>query len=669
MFRFTRGLWASPISIIISGIAFAADPAGVQIDEIIVSASPINQTRFDIVQGTSILSGADLADALKGSLGETLAKQPGITSSFFGPFASRPIIRGFDGDRIRILFDGIGSIDASSVSPDHQVGGDAAGAERIEVLRGPSTLLYGSSAVGGVVNIIDGRIPDEVPAKGYAGSTSGGYGSNAREGFANGALNVAVGDNFVVHGDGGWRSNKNYGVKGFSGVEAEGEGIRGRVPNSDGETSHVTGGFSYLWDHGVLGAAVERFDSNYGSPSEPGLVADEPGEDPAAVRIDLRQTRVDGKGEVRDLTGFMTSAQFRFAYGDYEHAELEGAEIGTVFSNEGWEGRIEATHAALGNMEGTFGVQVRRRDFSAVGEEAFVPQTTTKEAAVFMMEQAEFGPVRLEGGVRVQRTSVNNPAAALKRSFTSLALSAGAGYEFLSNTLIGTTLSWTERPPTAEELFSNGPHLATNQFEVGNDRLGQEDALNLEITLKRQVGVLTGSVSVYTTWYDDFISSQQTGNEVDGIPEFRYEATKARYSGFEAEVGWSIFQSADFNLAMDGKIDVVRATDSAAHQPLPRIPPWQYLVGIDARWRQVAGRLEVQGAGRQHRVAPLETSTSGYTFLNAQVAYEWESDPNLRFVIQGQNLTNVFARPHTSFIKDVAPLPGREVRFYVQATF
>ncbi len=669
MFRFISGLWAAPISLLISSVTFAADQSGVQIDEIIVSASPINQTRFDIVQGTSVLSGSDLADALKGSLGETLAKQPGITSTFFGPFASRPIIRGFDGDRIRILFDGIGSIDASSVSPDHQVGGDAASADRIEVLRGPSTLLYGSSAVGGVVNIIDGRIPDEMPSRGYKGSASGGYGTNAREGFVNGALDVAVGDNFVVHGDAGWRKKEDYGVKGFSGEDAADAGIRGRVPNSDGETSHVTGGFAYLWDHGLLGAAVERFDSNYGSPSEPGLFAEEPGEDPAAVRIDLKQMRVDGKGELRDLGGFIASVRVRFTYGDYEHKELEGAETGTVFSNEGWEGRLEATHAALGLMEGTFGLQLRHRDFSAIGEEAFVPQTTTDEAAVFLMEQAELGPVRLEGGVRVQRTNVNNPAVGTERKFTSLALSAGAGYEFLPDTLLGATLSWTERPPTAEELFSNGPHLATNQFEVGNDRLGHEDALNLEVTLKRQAGPLTGSVSVYTTWYDNFIFSRETGAEIDEIPEFRYEATKARYSGFEAELGWQIFQSRDFNLAMDGKIDVIRATDTSAHRPLSRIPPWQYLVGIDAGWRHITGRLEVQGAGRQDRVAPLETSTRGYTFLNAQIAYQLESDPNLRFVIQGQNLTNVFARPHTSFIKDVSPLPGRDVRFFVQATF
>jgi iron complex outermembrane recepter protein len=669
MFRILSGLGAVSLSLISSGTAFSADQPRVQIDEIVVSASPINQNRFDIVQGTSVLSGSDLDDALKGSIGETLAKQAGITSTFFGSFASRPIIRGFDGDRIRILFDGIGSIDASSVSPDHQVGGDAAAAERIEVLRGPSTLLYGSSAVGGVVNIIDGRIPDEIPGKGYAGTVSGGYGTNAREGFANGAFDVAVGDNFVVHGDGGWRSSKSYSVDGFSGEDAESAGIRGRVPNSDGETSHVTGGFSYIWDQGVFGTAVERFNSNYGSPSEPGLFAEDTSEEPAAVRIDINQTRIDGKGELRNVNSFLTSARLRFAYGDYEHTELEGDETGTVFSNEGWEGRVEFTHIPIGSIEGTFGTQFRHRDFSAVGEEAFVPPTTTKEAAVFLMEQAEIGPIRLEGGARVQRTSVSNPAASIKRTFTSVAFSAGAGYEFLTDTLIGTTLSWTERPPTAEELFSDGPHLATNQFEIGNTGLGHEDALNLEVTLRRQAGSFAGSLSIYTTWYDNFIFSRSTGNEVDGIPEFQYEATKARYSGFEADFSWQAVQTADFNLVVDGNIDYIRATNTAANQPLPRIPPWQYLVGIDTEWRQVSARIEVQGAGKQGRVAPLESSTSGYTFLNAQMAYQFDSEPYFRFVVQGQNLTNTFARPHTSFIKGVAPLPGWDVRFYVQATF
>ncbi len=701
MFRYKCSLWAAPISLIISSATFAADQTSVQIDEIIVSASPINQNRFDIVQGTSVLSGSDLADALKGSLGETLAKQPGITSTFFGPFSSRPIIRGFDGDRIRILFDGIGSIDASSVSPDHQVGGDGATAERIEVLRGPSTLLYGSSAVGGVVNIIDGRIPSEVPDNGYAGSATAGYATNAREGFVNGSADIAIGDNFVVHADGGWRKSQDYRIKGFASApgedehdhedeehegeeahehEHEEEQVEGIVANSGGETSDVTGGFSYIWDRGLFGASVSRFDSLYGSPAPHGHHHEEEhegdeeeeehhDEEGEAVRIDLKQTRVDAKGELTQLSGFISGAKVRFSYADYEHTELEGDEIGTVFSNEGWEGRLELIHAPLGVLTGAFGMQYRDRKFSAVGEEAFVPPTDSDQLAGFLVEGAEIGPWRFEGGARIEHTRIRVPSAAASESFTTYALSGAASFGFTEGTRAGVSVAWTERPPTAEELFSNGPHLATNQFEVGDPSLGIEEAVSVEASLRHRSGPFSGSVGVYATWYDNYIYSLATGAEEDELPIFQYRASEAKFTGFELEASWQILARQDFALSIDGVLDYVRATDTGSGQPLPRIPPLEYLLGVDAAWREWSGRIEIEGSVGQSRTALLETSTGAYTFLNAQLAYQPAALDGVRFVVQGQNLTDSSARPHTSFIKDVAPLPGRDVRFYVQATF
>lgn len=681
MFRFTTGLSAASILLIANSAVQAQEQTDIHIDEIIVSASPINRDRFKIVQGTSVLSGRNLADALQGSIGETLATQPGITSTFFGPFASRPIIRGFGGDRIRVLFDGIGSIDASSVSPDHQVGGDADNAERIEVLRGPSTLLYGSSAVGGVINIIDGRIPDEVPDDGYEGSVSGGYGTNARQGFASGALDVALGDNFIVHADGGWRKSKDYRIKGFASEEAEEEGILGRVENSGGETSNITGGFAYIWDDGLFGASVSHFDSLYGSPAAHGHEEDEEdheegeeeheeeGHDEELVSIDLKQTRVDVKGELRGLNRFITSAKLRFSYGDYKHTELEGDEIGTVFTNEGWEGRVEALHAPLGKFTGAFGIQYRDREFAAVGEEAFVPPTDTRQVAGFLVENAEFGPWRVEGGVRAEHTKISVPSISDSRSFTSYAVSGSTSYALNSATRAGVSVSWTERPPTAEELFSNGPHLATNQFEVGDSSLGVEDAVNLEASLRYRTDVFSGSVSAYSTWYDRFIFSEATGQLEDELPIFQYRAVDARFTGIEVEAQWLIFQQADLNISIDGALDYVRATDTTNDRPLPRVPALEYVAGIDADWKQISTRLELEGAAGQSRVAPLETSTGAYTFLNARIAYEVPQLRDVRFVIRGRNLTNSSARPHTSFVKDVAPLPGRDIRFYVQARF
>lgn len=636
--------------------AAAADNNPLHIDEIIITASPLARDRFDVVQGTSVLTGDELAAALKPSIGETLASEPGVTSTFFGPYASRPIIRGFDGDRIRILFDGIGAIDASSVSPDHQTAGDAAGAERIEVLRGPATLLYGSSAIGGVVNIIDGRIPSEVPANGYHGHLMGGYGSNAAERFVNGGTEVNVTDGLMLHADGGWRKTGDYKVPGFAGPAAQADGIEGRVRNSDGRTAHGTGGASYVFEDGVLGAAVERFASNYGSPAEDD------------VRLDMKQTRVDLKGEFRDLGEVVTTVRVRGAYGDYRHQELEGDAIGTTFTNRGWEGRIEAMHAPLGPISGIFGVQYRNRDFAAVGDEAFTPASKTRQFAGFLLESAAIGPIKLEGGGRVEGTRIlleDNT----RRAFTSGAFSGSAAYEFAGETLIGVTASWTQRAPTAEELFSEGPHLATDQFERGNPDLGQEHATNIEVTFKRNAGPLTGSLGLYRTWFDNYVFAERTGEEEDGLPVFAFAATKARFTGLESEVALSVLHDAHYALSFDAGLDFVRATNVTAGEPLPRTPPLRYRLGTDMRWTIVEGRVEVTGSADQNRISPFETATDGFTFLNARVGISPFADRDVQIVLQAQNLTDAAARPHTSFLKDAAPMPGRDIRLYLRASF
>lgn len=662
---------AATYSIPATAQSAAPEENALHIDEIFITGSPLGRDRFDVVQGTSVLTGDRLASALRPSIGETLSSQPGVTSTFFGPYASRPIIRGFDGDRIRVLFDGIGSIDASSVSPDHQTAGDSMGAERIEVLRGPATLLYGTSAIGGVVNIIDGRIPQEVPARGYHGHAIGGYGTNANERFVSGGADVKSANGLMIHADGSWRKTGDYSVPGYASEDAEEEGIHGRVENTDGRTASAVGGASYIWENGVIGAAVQRFTSNYGVAGhhhhEEGAEEEVPHEE-TLVRIDLKQTRVDLKGEVRDLGSFITTVRARAAFGDYQHQEIEGADVGTTFTNEGWEGRLEAMHAPLGPLNGIFGIQYRTRDFAAIGDEAFTPPSDTSHVAGFLLESAVMGPWLLEAGGRIEGTRIALPDGS-RRQFTSSAASGSVAYEFATDTLIGATISWTERPPTAEELFSEGPHLATNQFERGNPALGEEQAVNLEVTLRRGVGPVTGSISLYRTWYDRFIFAQQTGAEIDELPVFQFTAVEARFQGIESEVTLQAIDEATYGLAFDAGLDVVRATNVTAGEPLPRIPPFRYRFGVEARWQMLDGRIEVAGAAAQNRISPLETSTDGYTFLNARLGYKPFEDQDVQFVLQAQNLTNASGRPHTSFLKDIAPLPGRDVRLYLRVSY
>lgn len=544
-------------------------------------------------------------------------------------------------------------------------------------MRGPATLLYGTSAIGGVVNIIDGRIPLERPERGYHGHLLGGYASNAEERFASGGADIDIAGGLMIHADGSWRKTDDYQIDGFASPEAEEEGVEDRVENTSGRTTSGVGGLSYIWENGVLGASVQRFTSNYGVPGhhhhhEEGEEGEEQEEEvpheETLVRVDLEQTRVDLKGELTDLGSFVTTVRARAAFGDYEHRELEGTEVGTVFTNKGWEGRLEAIHAPLGAFNGIFGVQYRKRDFAAVGEEAFTPPSNTRQFAGFLVEGAEMGDIRLEAGARIEGTRIELDDGT-RRSFTSSAFSGSAAYEFVPDTLVGFTVARTERPPTAEELFSDGPHLATNQFEVGDPNLGEERAVNLELTLRRAAGVLTGSVSVYRTWYDDFIFSSETGEEEDELPVFQYAATKARFTGLESEVTLTAVNEPDYGLAFDGGVDFVRATNVTTGEPLPRIPPFRFRVGMEGRWQAWDGRIELVGTGPQNRTAPLETRTEGYALVNARIGFRPLADYDVQFVLQGQNLTDELVRQHTSHLKDLAPLPGRDVRLYLRAAF
>lgn len=667
------------------------------VEEIVVTASPLGRSRFDVLQGTSVLSGEELDRALATTLGQALDRLPGVSQTGFGQGASRPIIRGQGGDRIRVLSGGIGSIDASTTSPDHAPALDLATAKRVEVVRGPATLLYGNNASGGVVNVIDGRIPVAAPEGGVDGFTRVGIGSNANERSLAAGIDASLNSPWVLHLDGFWRQTDDYDIPGFmesaalrAAEEAEHAGhdhgdeeeeeVSGKVPNSSLTQKGATAGLSYVGDWGFFGASVSGLKSNYGIPVGHSHAEEEDhdhdhddGEEheheEGDVRIDLRQTRVDLMGEVNQPFLIFDTTRLRFGWADYEHKELEGAETGTRFLNKGWEGRVELVQRQMDNLSGAVGVQASRRDFQAIGDEAFVPPSETVQMGVFTLQRLDFGPLALEGGARLERQDIDADSIRFSRDFTTLSLSAGASYKLGDGWLAGVSLSRTERAPNAEELLSDGAHLATSTYELGDATLGKEKGLGGELTLKKTGGPITGAVNLFLTDYDDYIYESFTGAEEDGLPVAAYGATDARFWGFEVEAAADLYRDQDRSVVLDGALDYVKAEDTTRNIALPRMPPLSFRTGLEYAQSNISTRVEMVWADDQKRTGDFELPTDSYTVFNASVDWHPVPSRDVSVLFEVRNITDEEVRLSTSFLKDSLPQPGRDFRMALRAAY
>lgn len=658
-------------------------------DEIIVTGSPLIRSVDEAITGVSVLTGDELADRLASTIGETLKSEPGVSSTFFGAGASRPIIRGQGGDRVRVLTNGIGSIDASSASPDHAVAAEPAQAERIEVVRGASILRYGSSGSGGIVNVIDGRIPTALPEDGFDGALRLGA-TTVDNGFeAAGSIDAALGGGFVLHLDGTYKDASDYDIPGFAEsetlraleeAEAEEEGEEheeeeeafGTLENSAVESSAFTAGLSYIGERGFLGVAVHHFESDYGVPGghEEGEEEEEEEgeEEEEMVTIGLDQTRVDVNGAL-DLDGFFEKLQLFAGYADYEHTEFEApGEVGTVFTNEGGEIRLEAIQAQRNGWAAAYGLQYRTRDFAAVGEEAFVPPTTTDQYAIYSFHEIDLSNLHLEGAVRYEITDQENSVTGEDQSFDLISLSAGGDIHLSDTVRFGGTVYRTERAPTTEELFSNGPHLATDQFEVGDPNLSEETATGVELAFRYKAENHFLTVNAYYTDYDNYIFDQATGAEEDGLPVFQFVGEDASFKGFEVQGGMELGRVSGFDISVDALAELVRAETDSGN--LPRIPPFSGLVGLEAESESLSLRAELDYAGSQNRIGPFELPTDDYALVNLFGTWAVPvAQQDVKLSVSVQNLFDTDARQHTSFLKDIAPLPGRNFRFTVRTAF
>ncbi|WP_439476607.1 TonB-dependent receptor domain-containing protein [Brevundimonas sp.] len=663
----TAASWAA-----LAGAAAAQSaPRSAELDEVIVTGTPFGVTDRASLLAVEVLDEEDLAVAPASSLGDLVNGLPGVRSTNFAPGASRPVIRGLSGPRVQVLTNGLGMIDASSVSPDHQVAVDPAEARRIEIVRGPSTLTFGGSAIGGVVNIIDDRIPTE-PAEGGLDGHVSAQASTVDDGTSFGGRLKANAGPLVFTADAFTRSASDYDVPVFPesqrllDEEGEAAGDERTVGNTFVELDQYGAGVSWIGSRGYFGASVKRIETTYGVPGhahEPDPL--DPDAEEEGVSIGLGQTRVDVRGEWAFDTGPISAARLSGGWADYSHTEFEGAEVGTRFFSEGQEGRFELIQRERNGWQGVFGLQLLDRTFDAVGDEAYVPRTEIAEQGLYTVQRFDRGGLGFEGGLRLDGRSLESLAG--DRDFTNVSASAGAFFRPSAALFLGLSVARNERAPSEVELFAEGAHVATGAFEVGDIDLDSEVATSIEATAHFASGPFEFDLHAYHADYDGFIDLRPTGLEDadSGLPIFAYVQTDATFRGFEAEASYRLWESGERSLSLAGAADQVRASTDLG--PVARIPPWSVTGGLDWTSRLFDVGLEVRHVGEQDRTAAFERPTDSYTLVNLKGAVRPFADSNVILFAEAANLTDEEAREHASFQKDIAPQPGRSLR--VGATY
>lgn len=633
------------------------------VDEIVVTASPLAQRAEDIAQPVQVLAGDELRQHIETSIGETLAHLPGTHSSYFGPAASRPVIRGLGGERLQVLEDGIGSLDASALSPDHAVTVEALLADQVEVLRGPATLLYGNGTVGGVVNVVTSRIPSAAGDEPLQGALElrGNSALDERAGTAR--LDFSAGS-VGVHVDGFTRDSDDVEIEGrawsdqvrarFAAAGLPVDETSGRVPNSAAGAEGGGAGLSWVLADGFAGVGYSRFESEYGVPG-PG---EAPGE--AGVRIDMEQDRYDFAGEFADPLRGLARLRLRATWNDYLHREIEpGGETGTEFDQQALELRLTADHAPLAGWRGTVGLQYRDVELEARGEEAFVPPSDTRNIGVFLFEERPVGRFTWQTGLRLEHQEIEAGNSLPGYDDTSISLSGGMVWDFAADYSLAFNLAHAERHPVATELYAGGPHPAVGRFERGDETLDAETALTADVTLRRTAGDLRFQLTAFVNSFDDFIHAGATGEIEDGLPVYTWRQQDAVFVGFEGEIGYPLAIVAGGDLAGRLFADHVRGRFRDGAGDVPLLPPLRYGAGIRYDRDRLSAGLSLIRYDDQRRAGEGELATAGYTDLMVDLGYRLTIGGGRLFTfLRAANLLDEEARRSTSPLRDFAPLPG-----------
>jgi iron complex outermembrane receptor protein len=707
-----------------SSVNVELDKSAIEIID--VSATPFHSSNIESALPITVLHGESLRMRQANTLGDTLSKEVGVHSNFHGGVASTPIIRGLDGPRVLVTQNGLDAGDASRVGPDHAVSTETSTTERIEVLRGPATLFYGSGAIGGVVNLVDERIPKSIETK---GEWLAEHNSNNDQTLVSGSINSGSG-NIAVHADGFYRESEDYQIPEKNGVD--------EVANSAAESSGFTLGTSYLLDNGFVGVSYQGINQEYGIPGH------SHGDEDIAVLADLKQNRWQLLSELNFDSNVIKSLNTKVAYTDYRHSEVEVGVVGTTFDNETLETRIELLHQDFWEWRGGLSVHYKQSDFTAVGAEAFTPPSETESIALALIEERHFGDVLLQLGARIERTEVSasnvrlpdlelseahdehekghdsheshghdahDHAAHAEQSvtrnfavdhvFTPISLSAGLVWDFTDGYNLGLSLSHSERAPSASELLSFGPHIGTGSYEVGalfslHDDHGEaphfaitdhdivmETASNIDLSIRKFKGDFGFILNAFYNQIDDYYYEQATelsagdghdhsghdhdshGEEVHTLPLFIFTAQDVTLHGFEAQAVWNVTD--EFTWRVQG--DIIRARLNSGGE-LPRTPPARIATEFSYQGESVSADLFVSHYFEQSNTAELESATDGYVMVDANVNYHFSlGQHDLAVYLKGTNLTDEYAQVHTSFLKDLTPLAGRSIALGLRGSF
>ncbi len=668
-------------------------PPSQTLKEVTVTGNPLGSA--DLVSPAASYSGTGLLLRSGTTLGETLDNTPGVSTTYFGPNASRPIIRGLDGDRIRVLQNSGATLDAAGLSYDHAVPADPLSIERIEVLRGPAALMYGGNAIGGVVNVIDNRIPKEpmFDAKGgVSGKADLGVATGNKERGAGLLLETGT-DKYALHADVFNRRTQDVRVPLTLGCTQNGvTTFSRRICNSASDVDGGALGGSVFFDHGFLGASVSTYRSTYGTVAE-----DE-------VTINMKSNRYALQGEWRNLGGFIQSIKGQASHSDYQHTEFEAGAPGTVFKNKGDDFRLEARHAKFGSLEGVFGIQGERSRFSADGAEAFAPYSRTSQTALFLYEELGMNWGKFTFGARkenVKVESLGNPLVArfapASRNFNPFSYAFGALVNVSPAWQLTSSIAHTERAPKDYELFADGPHVATGAWEVGDPSAAKEKSTSLDIGAAWKSGANRFAVNVFATRFSNFLSLQSTGNtrgqedgalnpqDLDGdgvddndpdnaiVGEYRYRGVRARFHGLEASGNVRLLEGPQ-TVDLELRGDIVRAVDLSTGQPLPRIAPMR--AGATLVWAQGpwSASLGFDHAAAQTRVPLGQIASSAYTLWSAGVAFKTKAGPaDMLWYARLNNASDQLAYSASSILTQTAPgkapLPGRSLKVGLRTTF